>query len=158
MKKIVLLLIFIFLINGLIYADEYLMTEKEKNNHFIMIDIKWNSLFFLNFGISYEHRLTDHFSLFYHADIITLLVFQAMGLNAELHNRWYPLSNELNNLYISLGIGYGRFLGDGQLNIPIRIGWKVLKDGLITEPFIGYTYSPGGFSQFYLGFSSGWSF
>jgi hypothetical protein len=114
------------------------MNEIDKNNHSIMFDMKWNSLFFLNFGVGYEQRLVDNFSLFYHVDIITLLVFNAVGFNIELHNRWYPLSKEMNNLYISLGIGFGRFLGYGQLNIASRVGWKFIRKELITEPFIGY--------------------
>ena len=150
MKKIVLILIFFLFINGLIYAEE--------NNHSIMLDIKWNTLFFINIGASYEHKIADHFSLFYHADILTLLILTFMGFNIEMHSRWYPLNKEINNLYISLGVGYGNFLEEGQLNITGRVGWKFLKDGLLMEPFIGYTYSPGGFSQYHLGFGSGWSF
>jgi len=152
MKKLLVVLLFvIFAVNA--YGD-----EMDNNNHSIMFDIKWNTLVFLNFGLSYEHRLLENFSLYYHADVITLLVFNAMGFNTELHSRWYPLNNELKNLYFCLGLGYGRVVGNNQLNIVSRIGWKSLREGLITEPFIGYTYSPRGFSQCYIGISSGWSF
>jgi len=159
MKKLVFVFVFILFVNEFIFAEDYLVPEMGNNtNNSIMVDMKLNTLIFLNFGISYEHRLMDHFSLFYHADIITLLVFRAMGFNTELHCRWYPLTEELNNLYVSLGIGYGRFINYNQLNITTRIGWKIIREGFITEPFIGYTYSPGGVSQYYLGIASGWSF
>ena len=150
MKKIVIVLILFFLLYGFINAEE--------NNHFIMLDIKWNTLVFINIGISFDHKLVDHFSLFYHADIITILILTAMGFDVEMHARWYPLNKEIKNLYLNLGIGYGQFLEAGQLNIVSRIGWRFLNEGAIIEPFIGYTYSPEGFSQYYLGISSGWTF
>jgi len=158
MKKMVIVLLLFFLLFGLINAEENSINKMEKNDYSIMFDIKWNTLVFLNIGISFEQKIVDHFSLFYHADIITLLVLTVMGFDVEMHGRWYPLNKEINNLYLSLGFGYGQFLDTGQLNISGRIGWKFLNEGLIIEPFIGYTYSPEGFSQYYLGFGSGWTF
>jgi len=158
MKKTAIVLILFFLLYSLINAEENSINKMENNDYSIMFDMKWNTIIFANIGISFEHKLADHFSLFYHADIITILILTAMGFDVEMHGRWYPLNKGIKNFYLSLGVGYGQFLEAGQLNIASRIGWKFLNEGIIMEPFIGYTYSPGGFSQYYLGFSSGWTF
>jgi len=154
MKKIILIIILVFIVNIRIFSQE---NENGFVNFFVGHSIQKNAIsidFSMliwdltvgGFGISgsYERFLHNMFSVL---GCINYSNHDYNYISFELHGRWYPFNTSFKYLFVDIGITHGLFWdyinntnNDWYIHIiRINAGWKfLLEKGIFIEPVIGY--------------------
>ena len=143
----------LFFLNIFIVFAENIEIENETNElkYIFSLDtgLTITALRNLGFGIgvNYEYKLTDFLSIkpgFGHMACFSDLTVLTVDLQLSLN--YYPLSNGLDKLYISLGSGCDFIMypnnnisDDTAISIISILGWKwKIFKYLMIEPFIGW--------------------
>ena len=156
MKKIILIIDLIFIVNTGIFSQENnkglfnLFSGPSIQQNAVSIDfgtLIWDlSSGGFGIGASYERSIHKMFSVMGH---ISYSNHDWNYLAFEFHGRWYPFGTSLGKLFAMVNFGYGVFWDNSSnekwavhtLKISPKTGWKLLfRNGIFFEPIIGYGF------------------